>query len=67
VLRLKVPHLALDLSLQVNKISSSYEICSGPHDTQYCMENTEQAFVDYASSRIDEAGGKWFTFKKAVA
>ncbi|GJZ47335.1 MAK10-like protein [Tanacetum coccineum] len=26
------------------------------HDTQYCIENTEQAFVDYASSRIDEAG-----------
>ncbi|GKB19623.1 hypothetical protein Tco_0853546 [Tanacetum coccineum] len=22
-----------------------------PHDTQYCMENTEQGFVDYASSR----------------
>ncbi|GJW05008.1 hypothetical protein Tco_1563864 [Tanacetum coccineum] len=27
------------------------------HDTQYCMENPEQAFVKYASSRIDEAGG----------
>ncbi|GJV60676.1 MAK10-like protein [Tanacetum coccineum] len=27
------------------------------------MENLEQAFVDYASSRTDEAGGKWFTFK----
>ncbi|GJS12565.1 MAK10-like protein [Tanacetum coccineum] len=33
------------------------QIWSGPHDTQYCMENPEQAFVDYASSRIDEAGG----------
>ncbi|GJX49756.1 hypothetical protein Tco_0276601 [Tanacetum coccineum] len=32
------------------------EICSGPHDTQYCMENPEQAFIEYASSRIDEAG-----------
>ncbi|GJW79389.1 MAK10-like protein [Tanacetum coccineum] len=31
----------------------------GPHDTQYCMENPEQAFVEYASSRTDEAGGKW--------
>ncbi|GJY31030.1 retrotransposon ORF1 [Tanacetum coccineum] len=30
-----------------------------PHNTQYCMENPEKAFVDYASSRIDEAGGKW--------
>ncbi|GKE17708.1 hypothetical protein Tco_1425285, partial [Tanacetum coccineum] len=35
----------------------------GPHDTQYCMENPEQAFVEYASSRTDEAGGKWYTFK----
>ncbi|GKF13249.1 hypothetical protein Tco_0054711 [Tanacetum coccineum] len=24
---------------------------------------TEQAFVDYASSRTDEVGGKWYTFK----
>ncbi|GJU83547.1 hypothetical protein Tco_1285912 [Tanacetum coccineum] len=29
----------------------------GPHDTQYCMEDPEQAFVEYASSRTDEAGG----------
>ncbi|GKB19598.1 hypothetical protein Tco_0853521 [Tanacetum coccineum] len=29
---------------------------NGPHDTQYCMENPEQAFVDYTSSRTDEAG-----------
>ncbi|GJW44893.1 hypothetical protein Tco_0073692 [Tanacetum coccineum] len=28
----------------------------GPHDTQYCMENPEQAFVEYASSRTDEVG-----------
>ncbi|GJW32582.1 hypothetical protein Tco_0052614 [Tanacetum coccineum] len=42
---------------QVNKITSSCEICSGPHDTQYCMENPEQAFVEYASSRINEVGG----------
>ncbi|GJW27601.1 hypothetical protein Tco_0044476 [Tanacetum coccineum] len=33
--------------VQVNKITSSCEICSGPHDTQYFMENPEQAFVDY--------------------
>nr|GEU57871.1 integrase, catalytic region, zinc finger, CCHC-type, peptidase aspartic, catalytic [Tanacetum cinerariifolium] len=49
-------HLAPKLSVQVNKITSSYEIYSGPHDTQYCMENPEQAFVDYASLRIDEVG-----------
>ncbi|GJT74372.1 zinc finger, CCHC-type containing protein [Tanacetum coccineum] len=48
-----------DLALydnEMNKISSSCEICSSPHDTQYCIENPEQAFVEYASSRIDEAG-----------
>ncbi|GKD79367.1 hypothetical protein Tco_1341988 [Tanacetum coccineum] len=27
------------------------------------MEDPEQAFVEYASSRTDEAGGKWYTFK----
>ncbi|GJU22846.1 MAK10-like protein [Tanacetum coccineum] len=47
-------HLAPKPSIQVNKITSSCEICSGPHDTQYCMENPEQAFVDYASSCTDE-------------
>ncbi|GKA86286.1 MAK10-like protein [Tanacetum coccineum] len=49
-------HLAPKQHVQVNKISSSCEICSGPYDTQYCMENPEQAFVDYTSSRTDEAG-----------
>nr|GEY16041.1 MAK10-like protein [Tanacetum cinerariifolium] len=63
VQRLMEAHLAPKSSIQVNKIASSCEIYSGPHDTQYCMENPEQAFVDYASSRIDKAGGKWFTFK----
>ncbi|GJZ83571.1 hypothetical protein Tco_0648744 [Tanacetum coccineum] len=50
-------HLAPKEPIQVNKISSLCEICSGPHNTQYCMENLEEAFVDYASSRTDEAGG----------
>ncbi|GKA44026.1 MAK10-like protein [Tanacetum coccineum] len=63
VQRLMEAHLAPKQPIQVNKISSSCEICSGPHDTQYCMENPKEAFVDYASSRTDEAGGKWFTFK----
>ncbi|GJX35513.1 hypothetical protein Tco_0247070 [Tanacetum coccineum] len=49
-------HLAPKKSVQVNKITSSCEICSGPHDTHYCMENPVQAFVDYASSCTDEAG-----------
>ncbi|GKC01314.1 hypothetical protein Tco_0987450, partial [Tanacetum coccineum] len=57
VQRLMEAHLAPKQHVQVNKISSSCEICSGPHDTQYCMENPEQAFVDYTSSRTDEAGG----------
>ncbi|GJW82079.1 hypothetical protein Tco_0146054 [Tanacetum coccineum] len=52
VQRLMEANLAPRQSVQVNKISSSCEIYSGPHDTQYCMENPEQAFVDYASSRL---------------
>nr|GEX02142.1 hypothetical protein [Tanacetum cinerariifolium] len=51
-------YLAPKSPIQVNKIAYSCKICSGPHNTQYCMENPEQAFVDYASSRIDKAGGK---------
>ncbi|GKD57663.1 hypothetical protein Tco_1291050, partial [Tanacetum coccineum] len=57
VQRLMEAHLAPKQPIQVKKITSSCEICSGPHDTQYCMENPEQAFVDYASSHTDEAGG----------
>ncbi|GKF35422.1 hypothetical protein Tco_0108622 [Tanacetum coccineum] len=49
-------HLAPTQPTQVNKITTPCEICSGPHDTQYCMENPEQAFIEYASSRTDEAG-----------
>nr|GEW19638.1 hypothetical protein [Tanacetum cinerariifolium] len=56
-------HLAPKPPVQVNKITSSCEICSGPRDTQYCMENPEQAFVDYAFSRTNKARGKWYTFK----
>nr|GEV16892.1 MAK10-like protein [Tanacetum cinerariifolium] len=63
VQRMIKAHHAPKQPIQVNKITSSCEICSGPHDTQYCMENPEQAFVEYASSRIDEAGDKWYTFK----
>nr|GEY03964.1 MAK10-like protein [Tanacetum cinerariifolium] len=57
VRRLIEANLALTQPIQVNKITTSCKICSGPHDTQYCMEDPEQAFVEYASSRIDEAGG----------
>ncbi|GJS12712.1 MAK10-like protein [Tanacetum coccineum] len=55
VQRLMEAHLALMQPTQVNKITTSCEICSGPHDTRYCMEDPEQAFVEYASSRTDEA------------
>ncbi|GJR34947.1 hypothetical protein Tco_1210631 [Tanacetum coccineum] len=54
--RLMEAHLAPKQPTQVNKINTSCEICSGPHNTQYCMEDPEQAFVEYASSRTDEAG-----------
>nr|GEV66026.1 MAK10-like protein [Tanacetum cinerariifolium] len=57
VQRLMEAHLASMQPAQVNKITTSCEICSVPHDTQYYMENPEQAFVEYASSRTDEAGG----------
>ncbi|GJS12198.1 hypothetical protein Tco_0368994 [Tanacetum coccineum] len=50
-------HLDPKPSIQVNKITSSCEICSGPYDTQYYMENPEQAFDDYASLRTNEVGG----------
>ncbi|GJY06195.1 MAK10-like protein [Tanacetum coccineum] len=59
VQRLMEAHLAPKQPVQVNKIPFSCEICSGPHDTQYCIENPEQAFVEYASSRTDEAGDKY--------
>ncbi|GKD64873.1 hypothetical protein Tco_1306981, partial [Tanacetum coccineum] len=54
-------HLAPTQPTQVNKITTSYEICSGPHNTQYCMDNSEQAYVNYTSSRTNEIGGKRFT------
>nr|GEU99083.1 MAK10-like protein [Tanacetum cinerariifolium] len=50
-------HLALMQPTQVNKITTLCKICSGPYDTQYCMEDPEQAFVEYASSLTYEARG----------
>ncbi|GJY01725.1 hypothetical protein Tco_0359877 [Tanacetum coccineum] len=55
VQRLMEAHLAPMQPTQVNIITTSCEICSGPHDTQYYMKNPEQAFVENASSRTDEA------------
>ncbi|GJZ80328.1 MAK10-like protein [Tanacetum coccineum] len=57
VQRLMEAYLAPTQPTHVNKITTSCEICSGPHDTHYCMENPEQAFVEYASLHTDEARG----------
>ncbi|GJS27627.1 hypothetical protein Tco_0488247 [Tanacetum coccineum] len=59
-----VKAIALPQDVPMNKITTSCEIYSGSHDTQYCMEDPEQSFVEYASSRTDEARGKWYTFKR---
>ncbi|GJY62641.1 MAK10-like protein [Tanacetum coccineum] len=56
VQRLMEAHLAPTQPTQVNKITTSCEICNGHHDTQYCIEDPKQAFVEYASSHTDKAG-----------
>ncbi|GKC63154.1 hypothetical protein Tco_1095752 [Tanacetum coccineum] len=57
-------HLALIQPTQVNKVTTSCKICNGPHDTQYCMEDPEQAFVEYASSHTHETGRRSFTMNQ---
>nr|GEU64092.1 retrotransposon Orf1 [Tanacetum cinerariifolium] len=57
VQRLMKAHLTPTQPTQVKKVTTSCEICSGPHDTQYCMKDPKQAFVEYASSHTDEARG----------
>ncbi|GJT97625.1 hypothetical protein Tco_1093143 [Tanacetum coccineum] len=47
VQRLMEAHLAPMQPTQVNKVTTSCKICSGPPDTQYRMEDHEQAFVEY--------------------
>ncbi|GJT95778.1 hypothetical protein Tco_1091296 [Tanacetum coccineum] len=54
-------HLASTQPNQVNRITTLCKICSGPHDTQYCMKDPEQAFVEYASSRTDGTRSRQFT------
>ncbi|GJY90128.1 MAK10-like protein [Tanacetum coccineum] len=61
VQRLMEAHLAPTQPTQVNKITTSCEICSGPHDTQYCMKYPEQAFAEYASSHKHDMGNRKFT------
>ncbi|GJU56058.1 hypothetical protein Tco_1229772 [Tanacetum coccineum] len=53
VQRLMEAHLAPTQPTQVNKITTLCEIC---------MEDPEHAFVEYASSYIDEAGGAFFPY-----
>nr|GFA62771.1 MAK10-like protein [Tanacetum cinerariifolium] len=57
VQRLMEAHLAPTQPTQMNKITIPCKICCGPYDTQYYMENPEEAFVEYASSYNNEAGG----------
>ncbi|GKE65792.1 hypothetical protein Tco_1519953 [Tanacetum coccineum] len=57
-------HLAPTQPTQVNKFTTSCEICSGPHDTQYYMEDPEQAFVEYASSRTNEMASRLVTMNQ---
>nr|GEV98997.1 hypothetical protein [Tanacetum cinerariifolium] len=46
----------IELSEGNNVVPLRSETIRGPHDTQYCMENPEQAFVEYASLHTDEEG-----------
>ncbi|GKA31186.1 hypothetical protein Tco_0717491 [Tanacetum coccineum] len=47
----------IELPVGNNVVPLQSDTIRGPHDTQYCMEDPEQAFVEYASLRTDEAGG----------
>ncbi|GKA38084.1 MAK10-like protein [Tanacetum coccineum] len=49
--------ITLPQDVPMNRITTSCDIWSSPHDTQYCMEDHEQAFVEYASLRTNDAGG----------
>ncbi|GKA77676.1 MAK10-like protein [Tanacetum coccineum] len=61
VQRLMEVHLAPTQPTQVNKVTTSCEICSGHHDTQYCMEDPERASVEYASPHNNDMGNRKFT------
>nr|GEX92236.1 MAK10-like protein [Tanacetum cinerariifolium] len=58
VQRLMEAHLTLIQPTQVNKITTSCEICNGLMTLCIAWKTPEQAFVDYASSCTDEARGK---------
>nr|GEX66449.1 MAK10-like protein [Tanacetum cinerariifolium] len=44
--------------VRVNEVSSPCKRCNGPHDTQFCMKDHEQASIYYTSSRVKEEGEK---------
>ncbi|GKC70882.1 MAK10-like protein, partial [Tanacetum coccineum] len=54
-----VKAISLPQDVPMNKITSSCEVCSGPYDTQYCMENPVEAFVEYASPYCDRTVIMW--------
>ncbi|GJV85731.1 hypothetical protein Tco_1525629 [Tanacetum coccineum] len=56
-------YLASTQLTQMNKITASYEICNGPHDTHNCTKGLGQACVDHASSHTDEIRGRSYQIK----
>ncbi|GKD82639.1 hypothetical protein Tco_1349478 [Tanacetum coccineum] len=54
VQRLMEAHLALTQPTQVNKVTTSCKICSGPQDTQYYMKDPEQALSN-THPRLEKA------------
>ncbi|GJU44066.1 hypothetical protein Tco_1201332, partial [Tanacetum coccineum] len=52
-------YLAPKPPVQVNKITPSCEICSGPHYTQYCMENPEE------TKEVEEAW-EWMEYEEPL-
>nr|GEV98051.1 hypothetical protein [Tanacetum cinerariifolium] len=46
----------IELPVGNNVVPILSETIRGPHDTQYCMEDLEPAFVEYESLRTDETG-----------
>nr|GEV06293.1 MAK10-like protein [Tanacetum cinerariifolium] len=54
------PVKAIDLTQDFPSTSDRHLI---ELENQYCMEDPVQAFVEYASSRVDETRDKWYTFK----
>nr|GEU97526.1 ribonuclease H-like domain-containing protein [Tanacetum cinerariifolium] len=66
VQRLMEARLSLTQPTQVNRVTTSCKICSGPQNTQYCMKYPEQAYVEYASSRNNDMGSWKFTTNQGL-